>query len=320
VGVVKDGKAVYARGFGVLDIRKDIPATPKSLFHMSSVSKVFVATAIMQLVERNRLELDAPVIKCLPYFQLDDDRAEDITLRQLLTHTSGMPDIRDYQWDKPEGDTGALERYVRSLKSQKLLAPPGQRYHYSNMAYEVLGDVIAKASGQPFETYMQENVLNPLEMRRSTFLKADADAGLCATPHVGRSKPEVSDVYPYHRAHAPSSTLHSNIEELCNWVITNVNRGRFKDLRFLQKKTFDELWKPHTDAGRGLKVGLGWMMAQRPYGLLVFHGGRDVGFQSQLTLLPDTRGGLVILGNSSDSRLTPLRNAIMKTTFGETGK
>jgi CubicO group peptidase (beta-lactamase class C family) len=287
---------------------------------MASVSKTFVATAIMQLVERNRLDLDAPVTKYLPYFQLDDDRAAQITVRQLLTHTSGMPDVRDYQWEKPQHDAGALERYVRSLKSQKLIAPPGQRFHYSNMAYEVLGDVIAKVSGQSFESYMQEHVLNPLGMRRSTFLKPKTDAGLCATPHVGRRKPEVSDVYPYHRAHAPSSTLHSSVEELCNWVIANVNRGQFKDRRILQKEAFDEIWKPHTDAGRGMKIGLAWMLAQRPYGLLVFHGGRDIGFQSQVSLLPDTRGGLVILSNTSDTRLSPLRNEIMKTAFGETGR
>jgi CubicO group peptidase (beta-lactamase class C family) len=320
VGVVKNSQVAYAKGFGVADLRTGDRVTSQTLFHTASASKTFVATAVMQLVESEKLNLDAPAADYLPYFQLDDDRAGQLTVRQLLTHTSGMPDVRDYQWDRPEDDAGALERYVRSLKTRTLIAPPGQGFHYSNMAYEVLGDVIAKVSGQPFELYMQEHVLNPLAMRRSTFLKADVDTALCAQPHVGRRKPKVSDVYPYNRAHAPSSTLHSNIEEMCNWVIANVNRGEFKEQRILKETGYDEIWKPHTDAGRDTEIGLAWMLRRRPYGLVVFHGGRDIGFQSQVILLPDARSGLVILCNTSDLRLSPLRNEIMKAAFGEAGK
>ncbi len=320
VGVVKEGKVAYAKGFGVVELGADKPVTPQSLFHTCSLSKTFVATAIMQLVEQDRLDLDEPVAKYLPYFQLDDERAEQITVRQLLTHTSGMPDVTDYHWDKPDHDAGALERYVRSLENQKLIAPPGQRYEYSNMAYEVLGDAIAKVSGKPFETYVRERILDPLDMRNSTFFKPAKDAGLRTTPHVGRRELKISPVYPYNRAHAPSSTLHSNVEELCHWIIANVNRGQFKDRRILQKRRFDEIWKPHTEGRRGMKIGLAWMSAERPYGRLVFHGGRDIGFGSHVTLLPDTRGGLVILTNTSDFPVPLLRNAIMKAAFGDTGR
>lgn len=300
VGVVKDGQVVYAKGFGVADAQTREPVTSQSLFHTASVSKTFVATAIMQLVQQKKLDLDTPVAEYLPYFQLDDKRAEQITIRQMLTHTSGMPDVRDYQWDEPEYDVGALERYVRSLKARKLIAPPGQGFHYSNMAYEVLGDVIAKVSGESFEAYVQERILAPLEMQHSTFLREETDAHLRTTPHVGRRKPKTSSVYPYHRAHAPSSTLHSNVEDMCNWIIANVNRGQFKDRRILQADSYDQIWRPQATVREGVEIGLGWMLAERPYGLLVFHGGRDIGFQSHVTLLPETAGGLVILTNTSD--------------------
>jgi CubicO group peptidase (beta-lactamase class C family) len=106
---------------------------------MASITKPFVGTAIMQLVERGIVDLDAPVVQYLRYFQLADDRYNQITVRQMVTHASGMPDVEDYEWDKPQYDDGALERYVRSLTNQKLLFAPGERVQYSNMAYEVLG-------------------------------------------------------------------------------------------------------------------------------------------------------------------------------------
>src|SRR6185369_13050127 len=124
IGIVENGKVIYARGFGVTKLGDDKPITSKSLFHMASVTKPFVATAIMQLVERGKIDLDAHVIEYLPYFRMKDERFATITVRQMLGHISGMPDVEDYQWDKPEYDEGALQRYVRSLSNLSLIAAP----------------------------------------------------------------------------------------------------------------------------------------------------------------------------------------------------
>jgi CubicO group peptidase (beta-lactamase class C family) len=128
VGVVTHGELAYAAGFGVdsLDARR--PVTPRTLFHMASVTKPFVATAVMQLVEEGRVKLDAPVVEYLPYFRLRDGRAGEISVRHMLSHTGAMPDVDDYGWDRPEYDDGALERYVRSLGDQALLGEPGAKY------------------------------------------------------------------------------------------------------------------------------------------------------------------------------------------------
>jgi CubicO group peptidase (beta-lactamase class C family) len=135
VGIVEDGRLVYARGFGVMKVGDTSkPVTAETLFHMASVTKPFVATAVMQLVEQDKVDLNAPVTKYLPYFRLKDPRFRFITVRQLLTHTSGMPDVEDYLWDKPEYDDGSLERYVRSLTDKDLRWQPGSQFAYSNMA------------------------------------------------------------------------------------------------------------------------------------------------------------------------------------------
>lgn len=134
----------------------------------------------MQLVENGQVDLDMPVIKYVPYFRIADERYKTITVRQMLTHTSGMPDEGDYEWDKPQSDDGALERYVRGLgnRNLRLEFEPGSKFQYSNMAYEILGDLIAKVSGTSFEDYVRVHILEPLRMAKSTLLLKDADPKL----------------------------------------------------------------------------------------------------------------------------------------------
>src|SRR5438270_5134497 len=127
IGVVKNGKLIYAKGFGVAKLGGTTAITSKSLFHMASVTKTFVATAVMQLVEKGKIDLDAPLIRYLSYFRLNDERYRIITIRQMLSHTSGIPDTVNYNWDKPEYDAGALERFVRSIADQKLVFAPGEK-------------------------------------------------------------------------------------------------------------------------------------------------------------------------------------------------
>src|ERR1044072_9487831 len=219
IGIVENGKVIYAKGFGVAKLGSNSVITPQSLFHMASVTKPFVATAIMQLVERDKLNLDARVIEYLPYFRMKDQRFATITVRQMLSHISGMPDVEDYRWDKPEYDDGALERYIRGLNKLSLLSAPGEKFRYSNIAFEVLGDVIAKVSGMSFESYVQVNILAPLGMEHSTLLVRETNPNLLVAPHIRdkNGKVVVSKIFPYNRPHAASSTLYSNIDDMSRW-------------------------------------------------------------------------------------------------------
>ncbi|MGI8638781.1 MAG: serine hydrolase domain-containing protein [Pyrinomonadaceae bacterium] len=311
VGIVKNGKVIYAKGFGTAKLGDNKLITPQSLFHTASLTKPFVATAIMQLVERGKIDLDAPVIKYVPYFRLKDNRYTTITIRQMLSHTSGMPDVKgneDYNWDKPEYDAGALERYVRSLNNLSLIAAPGEKVEYSNIAYEVLGDVIAKASEMSFEDYVQKNILKPLGMKRSTLLVRQTDANLLVSPHIrdkATGKTEVSKIFPYNRAHAPSSTLYSNIEDMNRWAMANLNRGELNGRRILKASSYDLLWKPVADVGEiptfpsGMKVGLSWFIWNYNGHRMIEHRGGDVGFRSYIELAPDDSFSIVILSNDA---------------------
>src|SRR5687768_2904229 len=271
------------------------PVTPKTLFHMASITKPFVATSIMQLVEQGKVDLDAPVVRYLPYFRIDDPRYRAITVRQMVTHTSGMPDVENYEWDKPQYDDGALERYVRSLGAQKLRWEPGTKYAYSNMAFEVLGDLVAKVSGVSFDDYVEENILKPLGMVSSSLLLKKVDPTLLAAGHrVGRDGSlAVVAHYPYNRAHTPSSNLHSNVEDMARWMSANLNRGEIGGHRILKEATYDVMWKPAAKVGNTLDVGISWFLTTIEGEQTVGHSGGDDGFRSNLILVPAKKIGIV---------------------------
>jgi len=303
VAVVANGGIIYHRAIGVRRLGSDEKLTTGHAFHMASVSKPFVATAIMQLVEEKKIDLDAPVIDYLPYFQLDDDRYRSITIRQMLNHTSGMPDVEDYEWDKPQFDKEAAERYVRQMATEKMLWGPGEGVRYSNMAFDALAVVIARVSGMSFESYVDSRILQPLGMVNSSFLYPIIAEDLRTSGHVGNPA-QVSDVYPYNRRHAPSSTLNSSVMDMTNWLLANLNRGEHNGQRILQSSSYDLLWTGTVEfPDYPAMVGLSWFVdedADADAGegnRFVFHGGGDTGFRSFVLMEPDANVGVVIASN-----------------------
>lgn len=300
IGVIEGGRLIYTNGFGVKNLaHNDDPVTPRSLFHMASITKTFVATSIMQLVEAGKINLDTPVVQYLPYFRLADDRYQTITVRQMVTHTSGMPDVEDYEWDKPQYDDGALERYVRSLSDKKLIFAPDADFRYSNMAFEVLGDLIAKVSGESFDDYVQHHILTPLEMKDSTLLIKRTNATLMTWGHERDSSGHVfpSKVYPYNRMHSPSSNLHSNVEDMARWAIANLNHGELGGTRILKEQTYDIMWKPAHKLSDGRTVGISWFLGEYRGQATVSHGGGDTGYATFLMLLPEKKMAVVLMAN-----------------------
>ncbi len=305
--VIKD-QVIFCDAFGSVDLSTEEELTPQHIFHFASVSKPFVATAIMQLQERGLLNLDDLVIDHIPYFRLSDKRYKNITIRQMLNHTSGMPDVEDYEWERPQVDDQAAERYVRSLDNSKLLWEPGSDWQYSNIAFDVLGDLIAKVSGESFESFMESQIFEPLGMNNSSYIYPDIDEALRTRGHVG--VPAVaSNVYPYNRRHAPSSTLNSSVDEMVNWVLANLNRGTFDGNRILETDNFEELWTSSTDVipvDGDFQVGLSWFLRNVLDHRVAWHAGTDTGFTSIVILLPDDGIGIVLASNWEEADLRTL--------------
>ena len=317
IAVVKDGKIIYSKAFGVKNITSKEKMTTESLFHQASVTKTFVATSIMQLVEQGRIKLEDPVVKYVPYFKLADERYKNITIRQMVTHTSGMPDVQDYEWDKPGAyDDGALERYVKSLKDEKLINEPGTKFHYSNMAFEVLGDLIAKVSGITFADYVQKSILTPLKMTHSTLLKKQVDPNLLTTPHVKRGvNTVISEIYPYNRMHGPSSCLISNVNDMSRWAMANLNHGELDGVRILKESAYDTMWNKGNEVSGN--VGICWKLGEHNGLKTIYHGGADIGYMSFVMMVPEKSLGIVAASNCFPGPITDIVDAVLSVALGE---
>lgn len=302
--VVERLRVAYSYSFGVTDALNPKPVTNRSLFHMASVTKPFTATAVMQLVQRRKIDLDAPAAAYLPYFKVQGRHASAVTVRRMLTHESGLPDVLDYQWGDPHDDAGAPERYVRSLRGLRLGFRPGSGFRYSNIGYDILGDLVCKASGKSYDDYVYDHILAPLGMTDSTLLLRKANRGRMALGHVVDSagEPGASTVYPYNRAHSPSSGLISSARDMTRWVVANLNRGSIRRRHILRASAYDAMWKstrelPDPESGRGTSVGLGWFLKSHRGNPLVTHSGGDIGFLSDMALLPERGIAVVWMSN-----------------------
>ena len=306
VGIVRKDTVLLRAGYGITRCGGGNPVTSRTLFHMASVTKPFVASAVMQLVEQCRIALDAPLVRYLPDFRLADPRGREITIAQLLTHTAGLPDVEDYEWDAPQYDSEALARYMCSLSSLRLLSAPGTRFAYSDIGFNILGALIARVSGLIFEEYMARYLLQPLGMRSSSLELQKVDSTLLARPHQldGQGQPQECKVFPYNRPHAGSSTLISNLEDMIRWVRTNLGGGELDGVRVLRADSHESMCRPliadvHPAIPRNGHIGLSWFVFQRKGVRLIGHMGQDDGFASLLLFAPDADLGLVAMANRS---------------------
>ena len=313
-------KFIYRNAVGYKDLASKEPLIPEHIFHMASVTKLFVGTSILQLWEKNLLELDSPLTDYLPWFEMKDERYRDITIRQLLSHTSGMPDVKDYHWDEPETDEGALERYVRSSEvrdSYLLWAPEEGKFSYSNIGYEILGVVIATVSAMPFEEYVKKNIFDPLEMKDSNLLTFQRgiyngaglqDENLCA-PHEKNEEKEIvkAEHFPYNRAHGPSSTLTSNVVDIEKWAEAHLEH------RILKKETYETAWEEQALVpNNGENICLSWFRREQNGSVLYGHEGTDDGFRASFWICPERKLSIVVCSNISGAPVKKINKQIFE--------
>ncbi|MDW7678209.1 MAG: serine hydrolase domain-containing protein, partial [Bacillota bacterium] len=184
VCLLADNELVYVNGFGMADLSANKKMTSGAIFHMASISKLFTATAVMQLHEQGKLDIDTPVLHYLKDFIPSSSTFSRITIRQMLSHTSGIPDCEDYEWESPRYDDQALHDYVMAQNEMHLLSEPGKRFFYSNIAYEMLGVVIQIQAGLTFEDYCKKFLFLPMGMLQSDFLKSRISSNKLAQPHI----------------------------------------------------------------------------------------------------------------------------------------
>ncbi|MDR1953952.1 MAG: beta-lactamase family protein [Clostridiales Family XIII bacterium] len=310
---------------GHSDFEGKAPLKANAVFHMASVAKLFVATCVMQLYAASRLDIDAPLVEYLPWFRMDDPRYTAITVRQVLSHTAGIPDIRDYHWTEPEIDRSAPRRFITSAEvtAPPLLWNPGAGgFSYSNIGYDILGALIAEVSGETFESYVETHIFAKLGMRDSTFstfLRTPEGRALAGeqNPSAGEVRAALSPVrlheygvviphrknanrrvvrqayYPYHRAHAPSSTLTSTLRDIKRWGDAHI-----EGWDGLEPNAYEQMWHGETVIeNNNERMSLGWFLREQNGYRLYGHEGADDGFRSSFWICPALKTQITVLIN-----------------------
>ena len=293
IGIVKDDSIIHTKGYGIKSIINNEPVNKHSVFHTASISKLFTAIAVIKLTNRPDFSLENKLVDIIPELNYKDRRVEQITIHQLLNHTSGFPDIGDYNWKKNNELDTSLRDYILGKKFA-LQSDPSSTYAYSNLAYDVLGYVVEKVSGRLFEDYVQENILDASGMKYSDFRYFNIPDFSRTAPH---SKQRVSGkiyqraIYPYTREHAPSSTLNASADDLAMWMISFLqaldNPQSEVDYQKMIEPTFGAY--PH--------IGLGFQLSVLESKKTIGHYGGDRGFRSYLLMVPEEKIGLVLLAN-----------------------
>lgn len=292
---------------GVVNTRTGVPTTPDSLFQIGSNTKLYTATLVMQLVDEGRVDLDAPVRTYVPELRLADDQAaRDITVRMLLTHTSGIQG--DYFDDFGRGDD-CLERYVASFETLTQIHQPMKLWSYCNSAFCLAGRVVEKVTGTWWHEVLRERLLGPLGCRSTTVLLEEMVAHRYAVGHVvapGQREPTVPPRVMMSRAHAAAGSLTSSTpRELLNrFVRFHLDGGLAPDgsrvlsqasVAAMQEKQYSMAGAP----GLGREIGLAWMLNQWDGERVIGHGGGTIGQLSYLQVLPDRRFGVCLLTNAA---------------------
>ena len=319
VGIVSNHELIFQRGYGWADHGHKKKMTADAIFHMASISKLFTATAVMQLVEQGILELDKPFVNYLPDFNPQQSLVKQITIRQLLSHTSGMPDCEDYEWELAREDDTALHEYVLGQSGMMLLSQPGERFNYSNIAYEILGDIVSIQSGVSFDNYCKQNLLNQMEMLSSDFIKGRVDQNRLVTPHVkdAENKICVSPVFPYNRAHGPSSTLYATVEELSRFACSIMQVWQGKNVPVLKHQTLMTMLTPQASIKEAEQIGLGWFISQYADETFYGHEGNDIGFRTTFAMIPSKGLAMIVLANLQTASTRKIMRGIYDIVFSE---
>ncbi len=329
VAIVKDGQVFLSSGFGVREFGKTEVVDGDTLFAIASNSKAFTAAAIAMLDEEGKLKWSDRVQQHLPWLELYDRYVStELRVDDLLCHRSGLGTFSgDLLW---WGTPYTPEDVLRRARHLSVKGPFRASYGYSNLMYLAAGEVIHKASGQTWQSFVEQRILQPVGMDRSvTSIKALDAKGNFATPH--KSLVEGVKTIPWYNwdTMAAAGGIISSSNDMAKWVRVQLDRGRIDDSRRLFSETSSfRMWSPHTIIPLNAAAqkrsptthfrayGLGWNLADYKGRMLVSHGGGYDGMYSQVMLVPEEKLGIVVLTNSMTGLPSALANTIVDEFLG----
>ncbi|QIE58766.1 serine hydrolase [Rasiella rasia] len=317
VGITKGDKIIYARTFGYANIEKGLKADLNTVFHIASVSKPFTAAAVVKLIQQGKLKLDDKIIDIVPEFKMKGDNYKNITVKQILTHTSGIPrHVTVDDWNNPVYGPTAPLKNLNHARDFELDFEPGSKFNYSNSGIDILGIVISRASGMTFEDYVKKHILLPAGMTQTHYLKPkDSLPTNWAEAYSYGLETEKWSPFPYTENCFPSGGVHASLTDMCKWGMMHVGKGSFNDYNVLDKEHFELMVIPHSDTPWGDKIGLSWFLQSYLDKPIIMHTGSDSGFEAIMYVYPEEDISIIVMANRDYGRTGRVVNAASEAVF-----
>ncbi len=307
IGVIKNGKLIYAKGFGYRDLENKLSVTPNTLFPIASNSKLFTAIACGMVVNEHKLEYDKPIKSIIPEIEFNNESLnKQVTLRDMLSHRTGLSgnDAIWYGSNFSRSDVFARIKYLEPVTGLR------ENFNYSNTMYIAIGEIIKIKTGKTWEEYLTDNIFKPLTMT-NTFFSVEAIekktdfAKPYKTDFIKKTRKPI-DFYRQTKASCPANGINSNIIDLSHWVICQLSKGIYNKESVIASTVIQETLKPLNISSNSIKdkelsyvlYGMGRTMTTYKSHFMTEHGGAINGFRSQITLFPDDSLGIIILTNS----------------------
>lgn len=331
VAIVKDGKVVLSKGYGVKSILTKEKVDANTLFGIASNSKAFTTAALAMLVDEKKLKWDDKVIQYIPEFKMYNEYVtNEFTIRDLVTHRSGLGLGAGDLMIWPDGSDFTSTDIIHNLQYLKPVSAFRTKYDYDNLLYIVAGEVIAKVSGKTWCDFIEERIMKPLEMKNSaaSFVRLK-DTSNVIVPHVPtEGKLKVISRYKK-QTFDGAAGIYSSVNDISKWMIMQLQNGKYgseKQYQLFSKKEQDEMWQLQTIIPTSTKVpynthfygyGLGWFLSDvKGYKQVTHTGGLD-GIVTQTTLFPELNLGIVVLTNQqSGAAFTAITNTIKDSYLG----
>jgi CubicO group peptidase (beta-lactamase class C family) len=319
IAVVDDQRVVWSEGFGMADSDNNIAATGETLYPVASVTKVFTATAIMQLVEQSLLDIDSSYITYMPEFSMNTrfGSLEDITFRNMLTHHSGLPSDMLHYDTLPAGMLPDSASYLADLRKDYQAFPPNVVKSYSNVAYALLGMAVTKISHRSYPEYLKHALLDPMNMHASYVTHKVGDTNTA----IGHTQGKIVEGY-LNRTIGDGGLVSSAID-LSQFIKALNNGGDVDGEQVLSEESIRAMFTVQNASiplDLGDEIGLGWEIVPDVFddnSLVVRHGGYVPGFVSLLVYSPTAKLGVVVLSNEGTTDLSELAKKAMQLAYKE---
>ncbi|MBW1656897.1 serine hydrolase [Flavobacterium quisquiliarum] len=332
IAVVKDGKIIHSKGYGVNSIETKKAVDEYTNFQIASNSKAFTTAALSILEDEGKLKWTDKVKNYLPEFKMYNDYVtENFNIQDLVTHRSGLGlGVGDLMFF-PDGSNFTIQDVTKSFQHFKPVSAFRTKFDYDNLLYIIAGEIIAKVSGMPYEQFVQQRIVTPLQMNHTFVGSLLKDKTNLAVPHSSVSGTiKTIEAYDIGIASAAGG-IYSNVADMAKWMIVRLNKGKYGEDQkssLFSLKNHDEMWRLHTimrtDSDPRYNshfngYGLGWFLSDAKGNLKVEHTGGLPGMLSKVTLFPDLNLGIVILTNTENGGgglFTAVSNTIEDSYLG----